>query len=196
LEWKESALNECGTTGHVHDERCRHALGLTQEILPRAVPKGEAAILERCRVALMHRSGEHTHSSEVPPMTTREATPPSGSCRVELGTVVVGMGDGSPSKRARLTSAVATAIGLPTVRIEKDAREGHWSYALGVAATLNMHHVVEAWTKISAVEGVDYVRIDGLSRQGLWVVETRPEESMTDETEAWRFVVSGPAETE
>jgi len=161
-------------------------------VLPRAVPKADAEVLERCRAALMHRAGIHTHSRDVPEMTTREAEVPYGVQPIELGTIVVLLEDPTPARRGRLTTAVGAAIGLPSPKMERDSVPGHLSYALGVSTNADIDVVVSAWARIAVLDGVSYVRIEGLSPQGLWVVENRPEDE--DDDRPWRFVLSGPAD--
>lgn len=140
----------------------------------------------------MHQAGIHTHSRDVPEMTTREAPVPEGIHTIELGTVVVRLDDPTAVRRARLTTAVGAAIGLPSPKMERDAVPGHLSYALGVSAKIDIAMVVSAWKTISAFDGASYVRIEGLSRHGLWVVENRPDAN--DSEDRWRFVLSGPVE--
>lgn len=190
------ALSGCGTAGHVHGPSCGHveppAIEVSTNVLPRAVPRADAEILERCRAALMHRAGIHTHSRDVPEMTTREADVPVGVEPIELGTVVVLLEDPTPRRRGRLTSAVGRAIGLPAPRMEKDAVPGHLSYNLGVSTNADISHVVRAWSEIATQEGATYVRIEGLSRHGLWVIENRPQDDASEQP--WRFVLSGPVD--
>jgi hypothetical protein len=185
-------LSGCGTIGHVHGAECGHGATapIPWNVLPRSVAKEDAEILERCRAALMHRAGIHTHSADVPEMTTREARVPAGVQPIELGTVVVLLEDPTPARRGRLTTAIGAAIGLPSPKMERDAVPGHLSYNLGVSTNADIAVVVSAWARIAALDGVSYVRIEGLSPQGLWVVENRPE--VQADQEAWRFVLSGP----
>lgn len=189
-------MSACGTIGHVHGASCgggSRVQAIPANVLPRAVPREDAEILERCRAALMHEAGIHTHSRDVPEMTTRETEVPTGIQPIELGTVVVLLEDPTPARRGRLTTAVGAAIGLPSPKMQKDSVPGHLSYYLGVATKVDIALVVTAWATIAALEGVSYVRIEGLSRHGLWVVENRPEDETSDRP--WRFVLSGPAET-
>lgn len=183
-------------TAHVHGPECAHGCAQGADpgtsTLPRPVPRAEAEILERCRAALMHRAGLHTSSPDVPDMTTREASLPVGTGPVELGTIVVALDRPTPARRARLTTAAAAAIGLPSLRMRNDTVPGHLSYELGVSANLDMSRVVAAWRRIADVDGASYVRIEGLSPQGLWVVEHRPDGD--DGPEPWRFVLSGPGD--
>lgn len=188
-------MSACGTVGHVHGDSCGggpQVEAIPTNVLPRAVPRADAEILERCRAALMHKAGIHTHSRDVPDMTTRETEVPTGVQPIELGTVVVLLEDPTPARRGRLTTAVGAAIGLPSPKMERDSVPGHLSYSLGVATNVDIAVVVNAWAAIAAMEGVSYVRIEGLSRHGLWVVENRPEGEISDRT--WRFVLSGPAD--
>lgn len=155
---------------------------------PRAIGPDDAQDIDSARRMMMASFGDPIEPGPIPDMTIREAEAPKGSRPMEIAQVTVSFENDTPATRARFGTTLSNAIGIPNLKLAQDEAEGYRTWIVGVRSNLDFEAVFATWSSLARTEGLNYLRIDGLDRDGLWIIDTDPKGGEP------RFTVAGPEE--
>ena len=175
---------------HDHHDDCAHGAHGAHDAsrAPRAVPFDDAERIDSARRLLADSFGEPIEPGDVPPMTIETADVPAGARPLELAQVTASFRPDEPATRARFGTHLSGTIGIPRMGIRHDAEDGWWTWELGVRTRLELAMVATAWRSLAAFPGLAHLRMEGLDRDGLWIMDTPPD----PEDAGPRFTRVGP----